>query len=175
MAINTGSKRRSTSIKCNDALILPHRANQAGSNFREPQAAGSSEAIRQPIPTEVGSPIPSSSALSRFGHGLQVVALPHAAHAGGRYGQPAFPQFVGDRRGCMECFVKARFLPPLGRRHEKPSEDANASRGVKAIPSRFKGAVALIPELIAIERIETVSLAIDPSLLIASSFVARRS
>jgi hypothetical protein len=36
-SVHTGSKRRSTSIKCNDALILPHRANQAGSNFREPQ------------------------------------------------------------------------------------------------------------------------------------------
>ena len=34
--------------------------------------------------------------LEPLGHGLQVVALPHAAHAGGRYGQPTFPQFVGD-------------------------------------------------------------------------------
>ena len=29
-------------------------------------------------------------------HGLQVVTLPHTAHAGGRNREPTFPQFVGD-------------------------------------------------------------------------------
>ena len=29
-------------------------------------------------------------------HGLQIVAQPHAAHAGGRDREPALPQFVGD-------------------------------------------------------------------------------
>ena len=29
--------------------------------------------------------------LEPLGHGLQLVALPHAAHAGGRHGQPAVP------------------------------------------------------------------------------------
>src|SRR5215471_20189324 len=29
-------------------------------------------------------------------HGLQVMTLPHAAHAGGRDREPPFPQLVGD-------------------------------------------------------------------------------
>src|SRR5262249_44838507 len=34
--------------------------------------------------------------LQPLGHGLQVVALPHTAHAGGRHCKPALPQFVGN-------------------------------------------------------------------------------
>src|SRR6478736_8557483 len=34
--------------------------------------------------------------LEPLGHGLQIVALPHAAYAGGRNREPAFAQFVGD-------------------------------------------------------------------------------
>jgi len=29
-------------------------------------------------------------------HGLQIMALPHARHAGGRYRKPMFSQLVGD-------------------------------------------------------------------------------
>jgi hypothetical protein len=34
--------------------------------------------------------------LEPFVHGLQVMTLPHAAHAGGRDREPPFPQLVGD-------------------------------------------------------------------------------
>jgi hypothetical protein len=38
----------------------------------------------------------ASSRLEPLVHGLQVVAQPHAAHAGGRDRQPTLSQFVGD-------------------------------------------------------------------------------
>jgi hypothetical protein len=37
LAINAASKLRIASIECDDALILPHRANPVGYNFRERQ------------------------------------------------------------------------------------------------------------------------------------------
>ena len=39
-------KRKIASIECDDALILPHRANPAGSDFREPQPARPSSRAR---------------------------------------------------------------------------------------------------------------------------------
>jgi hypothetical protein len=39
LAIKAAIKRRIASIECDDALILPHRANPAGSDFRERQVA----------------------------------------------------------------------------------------------------------------------------------------
>ena len=38
-ATNIAINRRNASIEYNDALILPHPANPAGSKFREPQGA----------------------------------------------------------------------------------------------------------------------------------------
>ena len=38
-AIRAAIKRKIASIECDDALILPHRANPAGSDFRERQVA----------------------------------------------------------------------------------------------------------------------------------------
>jgi hypothetical protein len=39
---------------------------------------------------------PGLQRLEPFGHGLEIMAQPHAAHAGGRDDEPAFPQLVGD-------------------------------------------------------------------------------
>ena len=43
-------------------------------------------------------------------HGLQIVALPHAADAGGRHDQPALSQFIGDAH-----LAESRLLD--GKRH----------------------------------------------------------
>jgi hypothetical protein len=38
----------------------------------------------------------NTQCLEPLGHGLQVVAQPHAAYAGRRDGKPALPQLIGD-------------------------------------------------------------------------------